>query len=152
MGAGGVKPTKTKTWKGWVGKIKEQLNVFATNFLNISKYGWLILPSFYGQQNLAKNNEIFFGFTIRFYHHVFEKIPGKKMATFGVVSSPRVAATMVVVIIHNHLSRLCFSSKCLSMKVTNPLKWFFYKTFTWCYLSHVLQDKGQGMKITIFWY
>jgi hypothetical protein len=110
MGAGGVKPTKTKTWEGWVGKTKEQLNVFVTDFLNISKYGWLIHPSFYGQQNLAKNKKKLFGFTIRFYHHVLEKIPWKKMATFGVVNSPRIVVAMVVVIIHNHLSGLCFSS------------------------------------------
>jgi hypothetical protein len=76
--------------------------------LNIIKYGWLLLPSFYGQQNVAKNKEKLFGFIVRFYHHVFVKIPRKKMATFGVVSSLKI--TMVVVIIHSHLSGLCFSS------------------------------------------
>jgi len=70
--------------------------------LNINKYGWLIFPPFYGQQNLTKNKEKLFGFTIRFYHHVFEKIPRKKMATFGVVSFPRVVAIMVVIVIHNN--------------------------------------------------
>jgi len=58
---------------------KKQLNVFATGFLNISKYGWLLFPYFYGQQNLAKNKEKLFGFTIRFYHHVLERIPRKKI-------------------------------------------------------------------------
>jgi hypothetical protein len=63
-----------------------------------------------GKKNLTKNKEKLFGFTIRFYHHVLEKILGKKMATFGVVSFPKVALVVVVVVIHNHLSGLCFSS------------------------------------------
>jgi hypothetical protein len=28
-----------------------------------------------GKKNLTKNKEKLFGFTIRFYHHVLEKIP-----------------------------------------------------------------------------
>jgi hypothetical protein len=49
----------------------------------------------------------------------------KKMATFGVVSSPKVVAIVVMVIIHSHLSGLHFSSNVFPMRVTNPLKWFF---------------------------